>query len=341
MTSVGQQGETDRQLSVEQLGRRARERLHEEQKKRPEIVRISQLPEKESAPSKLLLPSTRPKGDASPRKKRRPSTRTSNSSDSTIDRWLPNLSVVDVGEGETRSRLVRLHGLPLGTEPSHIRRFFSGLEPQRIMLLPSYSQVIPSWDANHSVPRKSGKHIERYDPTLRVFVQFDSAPTAEAAATRSAEVLEGCAIAATVVPKLVASYLVKHMVLEAVVGQSLHRGLQHVEEELDPLVPQLLWSAATLDLGLNHQIGLYPFGTNNNLALFAQDDVDQLSARIRQLQNDLARLLYKRPLLLVDLDPELAMSDPIVRLTTSAANRIKAEIALMDNVLRQSKLRKL
>jgi hypothetical protein len=154
------------------------------------------------------------------RKKAKENVAASSSRD-TVDDWIPNyqhLLRVDT-QGTTAvcgtkdnqhlpSSIVRLHGLPIGTSSQHIRRFFSGLAPQRIMILlpPRHTHTnslltpisklhIPTWDAIDDRPISSTKQssaslIERYDSTFyRVYVKFASPQIAMLATQRTKELI--------------------------------------------------------------------------------------------------------------------------------------------------------
>jgi hypothetical protein len=134
-----------------------------------------------------------------------------------IDDWIPDVSHMlqsasvvakedmkhsKKSKQQTFSNCVQLHGLPKNSSLNSIRRFFSGLPILRVViLLPSIGNDlrIVEWDPKHEYEfsrkscKKVGKNdivhqrIERCNPSVRVWVQFDSTPTARLACERSNE----------------------------------------------------------------------------------------------------------------------------------------------------------
>ncbi|KAL7563430.1 hypothetical protein ACA910_016526 [Epithemia clementina (nom. ined.)] len=230
----GDEALSQRKKDVKELGRKARVRLEEERNKRAEVIRIdpeeAQRLEKSKQPqpgkiskavpkssrrssredgTRMLLEETSP---ANKKRRRRQPQQDGGLSTTALtpqnaDMWMP---VVDhlpthVTGKETRSNLVRLHGLPEGTTPVQIKKFFSGLQPQLIAVLLSCPATISEWDALDgttaatATDRKwqnlrqrppSQPTIKRYSSHFRVVVKFDSAPTAELAADRSGETID-------------------------------------------------------------------------------------------------------------------------------------------------------
>jgi len=103
------------------------------------------------------------------------------------------LLAMSTKNGNMRSNVVRLHGLPVGSKPEHVRLFFKGLDPQRIFILPQHDRFITKIDENNGrinnvKQRKNDHAIEVEKETLiRVFVKFHSIPIAELALVRSGE----------------------------------------------------------------------------------------------------------------------------------------------------------
>lgn len=203
---------------VKDLGRKARERLQEQRSKRREIVRLENEP---VILAPLAVPTTA-KATHSTRtgvKRKRPSAKPSNlgdvNSNSNIDSWYPDVTAFATYEGEERSYLVRLHGLPIGCKPEEIRRFFSSLELERVVVLPSMGKQLVGWDAD-----VEAASISRYESTFRVYVKFPSSPLAILATERTGEILYcgkgdcrmGVKIAVTQVSKVTAQFLLKNMV---------------------------------------------------------------------------------------------------------------------------------
>jgi len=216
---------------VKDLGRKARERLQEQRAKRREIVRLEKEPTEPVRP--LLAPRpvkrTLP-GIGMKRKRAKPQTLNHSVEDAKVDSWYPEVASFEKYIGDERSSLVRLHGLPMGCKPEAIRRFFSTLNPERVIVLLSMDRELMAWDAPIDA---SATTTPRHASTFRVHVKFPSAPLANLATDRTGEILftgigedkMGVKIAVTQVSKLSAQWLLKHMVRDD--GQSViaYRGL--------------------------------------------------------------------------------------------------------------------
>jgi len=230
------------------LGRKAKARLQEERDKRPEIVRLSAEEQAnleidrlcEEAPPATVP--TRKKKPASRKKAPAKRKRVSHEDDETMDRWMP--SVEHFPSHQDPSRWVQLHGMPLGIAATHLRTFFSGLDPQCILLFPI--SIDPSLRANHALPlRKGPGQVERYaSDELQVWVQFFSIPTANAALARSGEsvsVEEPCALRITSVPKSIARPQISlSFPVEMDNRMPLYECLELVKERIPPQVLQIL-----------------------------------------------------------------------------------------------------
>ncbi|GAX23580.1 hypothetical protein FisN_12Hu145 [Fistulifera solaris] len=329
-------GETSlNETILSSLGRKARERLTEERSKRPEIRRIEAPTEVEqhSSSAKFIIPpkKRKPSSERSRLRKRKSAV-----DDTNVDRWLPSLAHLVVLPTESRSRLVQLHGLPLETTAGKVKRFFMGLDPEKILFLPTRrdQRRIMSLDAVASNPRKKGGvFVERNSPDFRVFVLFDSAPTAALAVDRSGEVMDvdsdtGASIAVSMVPKPFASYFLKHMTVEARAGASLRQRLDEVERTLNPKVSDILWQQADEVLGLqvsdtncNVKSSSFPVFINTGLSGYKKLK-QQLDWLVEQRQS----LYYELPFPSCELlDPSLD-ADPTMRLSTSATKALEHEI---------------
>lgn len=222
--------------SLKEIGKKTRRLLEEERKKRKEIVRLDDasslppLPEKEALVAvakkaaaaesdRNIQPKKAGNAPSARKRKRRVA--------SNIDGWMPNVDdlLSKASAKDDRSNIVRLQGLPIGVKPDHIRKFFHGLNPSIIFVLPSFTNYIQGWDAKYDADHE-GAIIKRYSSNFRVFVKFASAPVADAAIERSGEVVGfdtentacgerevvGAAISLSHVPKHVATFLQKNMV---------------------------------------------------------------------------------------------------------------------------------
>jgi len=219
---------------LKKIGERTRRLLEEERKNRKEIVRLDDndhlpLPEKDAkAPEKsqqmaAKVPHKRTGAKASTSARKRKRHVASN-----VDGWMPNVD--DLRSTDTnkdgQSNIVRLHGLPVGVKPEHIRKFFHGLNPSLIFVLPSFSHRIQGWDAAYSIEKVGGCIVKRHPIHFRVFAKFTSYPVANVAIERSGESIDidlegaacckseitGASISMAPVSKSDASFMRKHMV---------------------------------------------------------------------------------------------------------------------------------
>jgi hypothetical protein len=286
---------------LKKIGERTRRLLEEERKNRKEIVRLDDndrlpLPEKEAKapPEKspqmaVKMPHKRTGAKSSTNARKRKRHVASN-----IDGWMPNVD--DLRSNDTNkdglSNIVRLHGLPVGVKPEHIRKFFHGLNPSFIFVLPSFSHRIQGWDAAYSTEEIGGCMVKRHPNHFRVFAKFTSYPVANAAIERSGESIAidsegaacckseitGASISMAPVSKSDASFIRKHMVsckLDSIHLSSLHmhgslqiyfyqaiptrKGepvivtLKNTEKRLGR-VAELIWRMAIKMLNLKHSI---------------------------------------------------------------------------------------
>jgi len=356
---------------VKDLGRKARARLREELSKRPEIVRVELPPpvEKQTQTSKTggfvdtkIASKIQIVDEASshPRKRRRhhsSSVRPTETEDKNADTWVPDTFHLSTCSKATRSNVVMLHGLPLGTTAGQIRRFFSGLDPQRILLLPSNPATILDWDAKYKGNRnKGGVAVQRYPPVFRVLVKFHAAPTAELAVKRSGEVLsienkddeemKGASIAVTQMLKPMATYLLRHLVIDGETSVPLESTLKKIEEHLDPIVIQMLWASTIKDLDLKFETSSEVNNATFPLHIAAKNafkpaNYSKLLEQSNTLKKERDKLYYQLPFPSAEcLDLEMA-ADPIVRLTSCAADCLLRESERIDELLQQAKQRRL
>ena len=225
-----------------------------------------------------------------------------------IDSWMPDTSAVSM---EGRSNLVRVHGLPYGCKPEELRRFFTGLSPVRVLVLAPYDRQIDGWDcsdsgtadtstsassrktrkrqrgatpASGSTPR--GPFVKRYSSVFRVFVQFESAPSAQLALKRSGESIfttnaillddsndsdsssggiyeatkeqekkkVGAAVFISPISKAQASFLKKRQVaIDGVKGDPLHETVEAVVVQLPRFVTRTLWALSLINLRISQR----------------------------------------------------------------------------------------
>lgn len=249
---------------VRDLGRKARERREVGISKRSAIVRLeaeptSVEPKKRKSFSLVTASAVPKKKSVRPRKRSAPSKRVAGKSNASPtkqqDVWKARNSEADIDtrtpdishltnsnpSQENISNTVRIHGLPVATKRGDMIRFFAGLNPKHIFMLPQNNSPILEWDAaadsddddsddgdsgDDSKETASGR-IKRHPNSFRVFVRFDSAPVASLAAQRSGEEIymgkasdssnetrrrQGATIAVSQVPKTIAKYLFQNMV---------------------------------------------------------------------------------------------------------------------------------
>ena len=206
---------------LKDLGRKARERLEEERRKRREIVRLQQDPiENISEAPKLDFSHAIRKQRGKPHVAKRKHVRKlieSTEPNAKVDTWTPDVTHVSLCSDAERSSVVRLHGLPKSVKPESIRSFFSGLDVERIFVLLSNETCIPEWDEREHYDEML---VTRYESSFRVYVKFVSSPVADMARARSQEFLYvdqednrvGVHIAMTKVPKTIVNYLQHNLV---------------------------------------------------------------------------------------------------------------------------------
>jgi hypothetical protein len=209
---------------IKDLGKKAKARLEEEKSKRPEIVVL----ESSEAPPEAATNADKatfvpPKAAKASSTRKRKITTTGRSSKKSkrrdIDLWVPDVSNLGPVDKDVRSNIVQLHGLPEGCKVEQIRKFFKGLETERVFVLLSNRTVIASLDSSTDIPATPA--ITRHGNDLRVFVKFGSAPTAALAIERSGETIivedhpsgmKGAAIIVTYVEKRLGQALLKTLV---------------------------------------------------------------------------------------------------------------------------------
>jgi len=182
-----------------------------------------------------------------------------------VDRWFPNTGdlVRTAMAKEDHSNIVRLHGLPVGVKPEHIRKFFQGLDPSFIFVVPSNATTLDGWDVHkydstNIATASAGRRIkieikiDRCSNVFRVFVKFQSALVADAAIERSGEWIgldkdnalllrgqdgmKGAAISVSPVPKRVASYIEKNMAIHCKIGVSIAETVIKIEQQLGDFI---------------------------------------------------------------------------------------------------------
>ena len=347
------------------IGIKLRETRESERERRPEVIRIASIPEKlpsqVEAKADVSLQAGVIKQHESSRAKNRRRLRSATQQQSVrrgfgegdsrlVDRWVPDVSRLSTGRHSvdsvqnTRSDFVWLHGLPKPCTSLMIQRFFSGLDPQRILILLCNAGEFPSLDADHySGPPRKKNMVDRYPPSdLRVLVRFANAPTAALAAERSKEVmmfqmpshagddvepnsLTGAAVAVTVVTKPVAR-AVEHLAVDGETLVPLDVTESNLRAKLDPIVVNVLWTTAIRELSLQggDKSQWYPHLLERETSQRWNSDYVVRSYH-ETLMKDYERLLYRQPFLTLQ-DPELLHIDPVARLTLRAIATLQQEM---------------
>jgi hypothetical protein len=345
---------------IQNLGRKARARLEIERSKRREIHRVEVLApqeqRKETQPHSALIEavhletSKKAAARAIPKKRKRVVHKKPNADVAAdariVDRWIPDVSSIAVPTTKKISNIVQLHGLPVETTTSHIQRFFSGLDPQRILYIPAtpLGAHILELDAKSVGPPTS---VQRLDARTRVFVKFQSAPTATLAVQRSGEILsatetKGAAIAVTSMPKNVATYLLKTLAVDYGRHDTIQSFGRHMELVLDPAIPAVLWEAAINDLGLAleandvvNQAGRVQFLIFDN---YHREDIQQHAKELRlhqdRLSKEIDRLKQARPFPAAEaLDPAMSTTDPVLHLSCQCVAILEMELERINDAL--------
>jgi hypothetical protein len=302
VASTNNKRKQDLSTSVRELGQRARQRLEEERSKRPEIVVLKQpapLPptrQPKSAPKLVSAVAAQPKGpapDSAPKEK---------------------------------SSVLRVDGLPEQCTPEMIRRFFSGFEPDRIVILPTLDLEFIEWG-------------ETEVPTERVLVKFPSAPIAVAASQRSYEHIfqddEKFAIKLSLVPKHTGIYLLQNLAIDGVSGEHLSATRERIESNTQSRILHLLWTLAIRELNIDAQEWLdntsYPW--KRSLSDFYDNLVDIEDYRGR-LTKELNHIERAGGMLQVQAgDPQLLLSDATVRFFHTACNQLCKQIETASNLI--------
>ena len=187
--------------------------------------------------------------------------------------WTPDISQIPIPSKDTQSSYVQLHGLPIGSTFDIIRKFFTGLLPERILLLLSNRTDISALDSSsyYTLPSYNLQDFVYTNKDMRVLVKFDSISAAGLAVDRSGETIfskhistlkhfyredgeklesrgvsappDSFSIGVTKISKDLA-FSLSRLSVDALPGVPLHDCLFKVESKLDPLVREILWTSA-------------------------------------------------------------------------------------------------
>lgn len=349
-------------VDLKKIGEKTRRLLEQENKKRKEIVRLGEgeciLPPNVVgnvvAEKKEKLPSRQKKATTKPvRKKRR-------IVDPNVDGWFPDTDDL-VGKAVSKddhSNIVRLHGLPVGIKPEHIRKFFQGLNPSLIFVLPSNNATsIEGWDVQNANDNAVARRVkvDRYPSVFRVFVKFQSALVADAAIERSGEWIgldkesefcddqdgiKGATISVSPVSKRISSYLQKNMAIHcSKVGISIAETMSTIEQQLGDIVTDMAWIMASKKLSIKHT------STKKELTILQKAHIYPLN--VSEYESSVT--IYNA---MIDLHEKIetdfgsamthtfdlsCLQDSAHRITQSVSNWILDEIELIGNLLKESR----
>jgi hypothetical protein len=266
---------------IEEFGRRARARSEQQRQNRKAIKVIEGSPsiveqERKQAKSRVF-PSNTDIGKKRQRQQRR--SKTQQLFSAKVARktgqifWTPDISQIPIPSKDIQSAYVQLHGLPIGSTFETIRKFFTGLVPERILVVLSNRTHISALDSS-SYDDLSSYNLQDFIYTnrdVRILIKFDSVSAAGLAADRSGETVsskhvssctfkywdrqdgekghrgvadhmqDGFSIGVTKLSKEMAFSLSK-LSFDALPGVPFHDCLSGVESKLNPKVRVILWT---------------------------------------------------------------------------------------------------
>ena len=353
-------------IDLKRIGEKTRRlyKIEQENKKRKEIVRLDEdiLPPIEVGMG-IEKPLKQQQQPVAQKKTVKPPTRKRRRIvDPNIDGWFPDTDdlIRRAVTKDDRSSIVRLHGLPVGVKPEHIRKFFQGLDPSLIFVLPSNETIIGGWDVHYdssNIIAKAGRNkmIDRCSNVFRVFVKFQSALVADAAIERSGEWIglnkenatkhigqdggmKGAAISVSPVPKRIASYLQKNMAINCKVGVPIAETLAKTEQKLGSVIT-MAWMMTSNKLKIKyiptHQdlVSLlgraHTFPTNFS-------EYNTSVARYNSLIDLHETIEMKLGLEMTHTDPSW-LKDSEHRIAQSVSNWILDEIDVIGKLLKESR----
>ncbi len=357
------------------IGKRTRELLDMERRRRKEIVRIDggdldldlgkRSSSSRSSFSKSVMKQTSKRRKTSTTRLTGPTSTTSyknskTSSQSNADQWFPEtehlLRSYKLLPNDQKSNVVRLYGLPIGVRIEHVLKFFAGLSPQRIFVLPTLDETIQdfdlsddSYDENRRKTVSSPKHyVKRHSNHFRVFVKFQSYPIADSALSRSGEVIHvdentAAAIAVTPISKTVAVHLQKFMGIDAKKGDELQVLLDETEDEIPKIVGEILWSMFRQEIGMHFSKeviggGSYPPIQTSELYNIFPPSTKQGHCKIVNLYNNLVDIYEElekecTPFMMQEYDPYLTKNSSMHRLLKTATTWILDQCDMIKKCL--------
>ncbi len=356
---------------IDVLGRRARARLEEQRQNRKgiKVIEDTQLIKEQ------IQKEPKPKATSAigGKKRQRPKHRspTKQSSSTKIARrldklrWTPEISEIQIPTKHLQSSYVQLHGLPIGSTSETVRRFFTGLTPERILVVLSNRTHISELDAS-SYDDLSSFNLQDIIYTnrdVRVLVKFESTTAAGFAADRSGETISLKSISVRKSHEGVVDYqqdnfsigvskISKEMALslsklsfDALPGVPFHDCLSGVESKLQTEVREILWASANRACGvaLDREIKKANFlikvssregDSADELNLFTFSEYKRHSIyynRLLRIQEGLMTSVQSQK-----SDVEATFStNPILRLTSHACTVLDRELDRIDSLLYQ------
>lgn len=382
---------------LKDYGRRARARLQQQRDNRKEIKvidssclvdQIEKQRSKKGKPSKTIVANSSSNRNSVGMKKRprqqhhshqiqqlNAVTKVARNNNKTGKLWIPDTSQIPIPSKDNQSKYVQLHFLPVGTTYEIIRKFFTGLIPQRIMVLLSNRIDISALDTSsyYDVPYNL-QELVYTNKDLRIIVKFDSISEAGLAVDRSGETIfskqlemkdkkiknrvdirpDAFSIGVTKISKDLASSLSK-LSIDAIPGIPLHDCLLKVESKLKPLIREIIWTNTQQECNVVVDKKIKSAKLHLPLTQVGCDDDEREEdsrssrnmtnnlltlSRYQKYANHYNRLLTIHHDLLMTVPPTkydeaITSIDPIVRLTAQACSVLDNEMDRIDIFLYQ------
>jgi len=282
--------------------------------------------------------------------------------------WTPDLSQIHIPSEKDQSMYVQLHGLPFGSTFEIVRKFFTGLVPERIMLLQSNETYIWGLDVSYdTLPSYNLQDVVYTNNDVRVLVKFNSVSAARLAVDRSGETIfskhlttsvgsrqnyhgilgdlpDEFLIGVTHISKQMSSCLSK-LSIDAIPGVPFHDCLFKVESKLNPMVRGILWSSTrrachvSVDVEIKRcrilmEEDVREEGNTSNetnlLSFAGYQKHAKHHNRLLQIQEDLMGYFP-----IYNSEEATISMDPIVRLTAHACTVLEDEMDRIDIILYQ------
>ncbi len=353
---------------IDELGRRARARSEQQRLNRKGIKMIegtSLIIEQEQQKQARLRAtiSSKPNGGTKRQRTRnkneiQQSSKISRKSNPSL--WSPDISKIPMPHKENQSVYVQLHGLPIGSTFETVRRFFTGLDPERILVVLTNRAHVSELDAA-SYDDLSSFGLEGIIYTnmdVRVLVKFGSVSEAGLAADRSGETIaskhihaqnslqqDSFVIGVTKISKAIALLLSK-LSFDALPGVPFHACLLDVEAKLRPKVREILWASAEKVCRINLEgktktANILINSKDNEAKPLTFADYKRHSIHHNDLlgiHDDLAASIIQNDA--IDMEDSVPV-DAVTSLTSNACTVIDLELDRIDGLLHQYRISKL